>query len=210
MPSPPPRLYLVTPPRFEPAAFVDQLAAALDGAEVACVRLRFSDADLGELRRAASLLRPVCHERGVAMVIEDHYRMVPNCGLDGAHFSLGASFPSDARHAVGADAILGVDCGASRHRGLVAGERGADYVAFGPVAASPEMQTSGLAEMELFAWWQEMIEVPVVAEGGVTPEVAVELIGVADFISISRSVWEHPEGPTAGVAAYATALKSKV
>ena len=39
------RLYLVTPERLEPAAFADQLAAALDGGDVASVQLRLKNVD---------------------------------------------------------------------------------------------------------------------------------------------------------------------
>ena len=34
------RLYLITPPKFDPNVFKDDLAAALDGGDVACVQLR--------------------------------------------------------------------------------------------------------------------------------------------------------------------------
>ncbi|MFQ5763456.1 MAG: thiamine phosphate synthase, partial [Rhodospirillales bacterium] len=47
------RLYLVTPPAFEPAAFADTLAQALDADDVAALQLRLKGADDDQVRRAA-------------------------------------------------------------------------------------------------------------------------------------------------------------
>ena len=69
------------------------------------------------------------------------------------------------------------------------------------------MRAGDLAEHALFAWWQDMIELPVVAEGGMTPEHAARLSGVADFVAACRSVWDHPDGAKMGAAAYAQSLK---
>ena len=44
-PTPSTEIYLITPPAFSPAAFVDDLAAALDGGPVACLQLRMKDVD---------------------------------------------------------------------------------------------------------------------------------------------------------------------
>jgi thiamine monophosphate synthase len=37
-----------------------------------------------------------------------------------------------------------------------------------------------------------MIEVPVVAEGGITPEVAAALAGTIDFIALGEEIWSPP------------------
>ena len=53
------RLYLVTPPRLDPATFADQLAAALDAGDVGAVQLRLKELDDDAIRRAIEVLRPV-------------------------------------------------------------------------------------------------------------------------------------------------------
>ena len=40
-----------------------------------------------------------------------------------------------------------------------------------------------------------MIEVPVVAEGGITPEVAAALAGAVDFVALGDELWSAPDGP---------------
>ena len=84
---------------------------------------------------------------------------------------------------------------------MTAAEAGADYVSFGPVGASA-LGDGTTAPAELFAWWSEMIEVPVVAEGALTPDLAAEIGRTADFLALGDEIWMHPEGPEAALAAF--------
>jgi thiamine-phosphate pyrophosphorylase len=198
-----PRLYLITPPAFEPAAFAPLLAAALDAGGVACVRLDLVG-DEAAIRRAAGALRPVCVARDVALVIADHLRLVGPLGLDGVHLADGsAAAVRRAREALGPEAIVGAAAGLSKHRGMVAAEAGADYVSLGPVAPD----AGAAADADLFAWWSEMIETPSVAEGGLTLDAARALAPLADFLAPREAVWDAPEGPAAAVRAFVDALR---
>lgn len=200
-----PRLYLLTPPVFGPE-LPDRVAALLDGFDVACLRLALAAASEEEIARAADALRPVAHARDVPLVVADHRRLVPRLGLDGVHLGDGSRQVRAVRQALGKDAIVGAHARASRHEGMTAGELGADYVSFGPVGASG-LGDGTVAPLELFAWWSEMIEVPVVAEGGVTPALAGELAGIVDFIAVGPEIWAAPEGEGAALAAIAARLR---
>ncbi len=79
------RLYLITPPQLEAAAFADDLGAALDGGDVACVQLRLKGAEDGTIRDVIDRLMPVCHEREVAFIVNDRPDLAAECGADGAH-----------------------------------------------------------------------------------------------------------------------------
>ena len=200
------RLYLISPPAPGPD-WPDLLAAALDAGGVACVRLDAAGAE-DDIRRAADAARRVCAARDVALTIADPLGLVAPHGLDGVHLTTGgASAVKAARTALGPERIVGAFAGASKHRGMLAGEAGADYVAFGPV--EPGALGSGeRVEDELFAWWDEAVETPSVAEGGLTPERAATLATVADFLAPRMSVWRWPDGPAAAVRAYRAALAS--
>ncbi len=65
------RLYLITPPRLDPAAFRETLAAALDAGDVACLQLRLKDASPDDVKRATEALMPLCHARDVAFILND-------------------------------------------------------------------------------------------------------------------------------------------
>ena len=46
-----------------------------------------------------------------------------------------------------------------------------------------------LADRELFQWWSEMIEVPVIAEGGLTAELVAAFGPITDFFGIGEEIW---------------------
>ena len=53
---------------------------------------------------------------------------------------------------------------------MSAGEQGADYVAFGAFFPSTTKTPPAMAEAEILTWWSELMEVPCVAIGGITPQ----------------------------------------
>ena len=188
MPDDLPQLYLITPPVLDLDLFPAQLAACLDATEIGCVRLSLASRDEDHIGRAADALRDITHARDVALVIDTHMLLVERLGLDGVHLTDGARSVRKMRKDLGADAIIGAFCGASRHEGMSAGEYGADYVSFGPVGLSP-LGSGEQAGLELFQWWSEMIEVAVVAEGALTPDLIRSLTPHADFFGIGDEVW---------------------
>ncbi|WP_238368915.1 thiamine phosphate synthase [Heliomarina baculiformis] len=187
-----PQIYLITPPTFELSHFPDQLAEVLDEVEIACVRLALASRDEDALGRAADALREVTHARDVALVISDHVVLAERHGLDGVHLSDAARSVRSARKTLGPDAIVGSFCAASRHDGMTAGEAGADYVCFGPVGETT-LNDGTRAEAELFQWWSEMIEIPVVAEGALTDELMRSLAPATDFFGIGDEIWSSDQ-----------------
>jgi len=183
-----PQIYLITPPEFELSTFPNLLQSVLDATDVACLRLSMASRDEDRIARAADTLREITHARDIALVIAEHQGMVKRLGLDGVHLGDGARSVRAARKALGGDAIVGAFCGTSKHDGMTAGEIGVDYVAFGPVGASG-LGDGSVADPDLFAWWSEMIEVPVVAEGGLSPEQYERLASVTDFFAIGDEIW---------------------
>ncbi|MFZ7093683.1 thiamine phosphate synthase [Primorskyibacter sp. 2E233] len=186
-----PQIYLVTPPEFDLGTFPTRLAQVLEAEEIACLRLSLATRDEDRLMRAADAVREVAHRFDVALVIDTHVVLSQRLGLDGVHLTDGARSVRAARKELGPDAIVGCYCGQSRHDGMNAGEAGADYVAFGPITgALGDGETAG---DELFSWWSEMIEVPVVAEGGLTPERIRDLAPITDFFAIGEEIWSQDD-----------------
>ncbi|MCF3945672.1 thiamine phosphate synthase [Acidiphilium sp. AL] len=203
------QLYLVTPPRIEVATFPDALAAALDAGPVACVQLRLKDAAEDEVRRAIDALRPVAQARDVAFLVNDRADLAVELGCDGAHLGqedLGPGGVAAARRMLGG-LSLGVTCHSSRHLAMEAAEAGADYVAFGAFFPTATKQAKTRAEVDIIAWWADVMEVPCVAIGGITPENCAPLVEAgADFLAVVGAVWNHPDGPAAGVRAMLAAM----
>lgn len=209
--TPDQRLYLITPPVIEPAAFAEQVRAALGAGDVACLQLRLKDGEKtasdNAFRRAAEALLPVCHEYDVALLINDRPDLAIKLGADGVHVGQEDTPYEEARRILGPDRIVGVTCHNSRHLAMEAAEAGADYVAFGAFYPTGTKQPKTRAEPEIVEWWSGLMEVPCVAIGGITVENCPPLVAAgADFLAVSAGVWQYPAGPAAAVAAFAGAI----
>ena len=187
-----PQIYLVTPSVIDLDFYPDQLARVLDSVEIACLRLALASIDEDHISRAADALRDIAHARDIMLVVERHALLVERLGLDGVHLMDGGRNLRQLRKDLGEDAILGAYCNTSRHDGLTAGEAGADYVSFGPVAASA-LGDGVQVDPELLSWWSEMIEVPVVAEGGLTADSIRSLANKVDFFAIGAEIWTQDD-----------------
>lgn len=200
-----PRLYLCTPQTFDPETFGQTLVRVLANVPVACVRLDLGTTLEEDWTRAANYLIEPCHEADVALVVTDHLRLVDALGLDGVHLGASRLPVRDAREKLGPDSIVGGFAGDSRHQGMVMAEAGADYVSLGPVGDTGLLGGDTHASDDLFEWWAEMIETPVVAEGGVTVEDAKRLTAFVDFVVPDVRVWQE-DNPVSALEAYAKAL----
>jgi thiamine-phosphate pyrophosphorylase len=201
------RLYLVTPPVLAPARFRDTLAEALDAGDVAAVQLRLKGWSEEDLQRAIDVLRPVAQDRDVAFLLNDNPALAVSSGCDGAHVGQDDMPAAQARAVLGKKLMLGVTCHGSRDLAMDAGHAGADYVAFGAFFPSTTKEPPAMAEPDLLSWWSELMELPCVAIGGITPENCGPVIAAgADFLAVSASVWSHKDGPAAAVRAFGKAL----
>ena len=197
------RLYLITPPRLDAAAFSRELGAALDGGDVAAVQLRLKDIDDDAIRATCDALRPMIQDRGVAFVLNDRPDLAAETGCDGVHVGQGDVPYAEARRLVGPDAIVGVTCHDSRHLAMTAAEAGADYVAFGAFFPTTTKSPPTLAEPDIVAVWSESMTVPCVAIGGITVANCAPLVAAgADFLAVSAGVWNFEDGPAAAVRAF--------
>ena len=104
------RLYLITPPRIEPAAFAETLAAALDGGDVAALQLRLKDCGRDEILAAAEILLPIVHSHDVAFLMNDDPALAAEAGCDGVHVGQEDASYQDARAILGDQATIGVTC----------------------------------------------------------------------------------------------------
>ncbi|HQT67549.1 MAG: thiamine-phosphate diphosphorylase [Rhodospirillales bacterium 20-60-12] len=194
------RLYLISPPGIELAAFADQLAAALDAGDVPAFQLRLKDIDDLALRQAIDRLRPIVQARGTAFILNDRPDLARVTGCDGVHVGQSDMAVRDARKLIGPDLMLGVTCHGSRHLALEAGEAGADYVAFGAFFPTATKTIEHQADIDIIAWWSEMMEIPAVAIGGIDASNCAPLVQAgADFLAVVSAVWSHPAGAAAGV-----------
>lgn len=185
------------------------LGQALDAGDVAAVQLRLKNADDDAWRRAIDALRPVAHARGVTFLLNDRADLVVAMGCDGAHVGQEDMPAPEARRLMGSGRTLGVTCKSSRDLAHRAVADGADYVAFGAFFPSTSKQVTNLADPEILRWWADRGGVASCAIGGITAANLAPLVRAgANLLAIIGGVWNHPEGPAAGVRDIDAAIKA--
>lgn len=204
------KLYILTPPAIDPVRFADMLSRAIAAKPeiVGAVQLRLKDLPDEEFIRAAEILVPICHGFDLPLIINDRPDIAAETGADGVHIGQSDADYDTARALLGPEAIIGVTCHASRDLAIEAGEKGADYVAFGAFFPSASKETQHAADIEIIEAWSMMTTLPCVAIGGITAENCAPLVAAgADYLAVIGAVWSHPDGPEAGVRAFSEALQ---
>lgn len=206
---PPCRLYLITPPTIPDLdVFAAALEDALGAGDVAALQIRLKPADDTAIVAAVERLAPIARGHDVAVLLNDRPDLARATGCDGVHIGQQDGSLAEARRVMGPDAMIGVTCHGDRDLAWDAAEGGADYVAFGAFYPTATKETAHRPDLDILTVWQETVEVPCVAIGGITVETAEEVAGAgADFVAVSAGVWAYEDGPANAVKAFNLRLK---
>lgn len=197
-PRPAPRLYLITPPVADAAAFSADLAAALAAGDVAAVLLRLPGSDERALINTIKRLASAVQEHGVALLVDGHADLVARSGADGAHLTGIAAFRT-ALDLLKPERIAGCGGLATRHDAMVAAEAGADYVMFGEPDENGKRPSFDAVE-ERMIWWAEVFEIPCVGYAASFDEVKPLVAAGADFVALGAWLWRDPQRLLAAAA----------
>jgi thiamine-phosphate pyrophosphorylase len=172
-------------------AFADQLKAVIVATDIACLRIVGDDPT--RVTTIAKALLPLAQDQGVAVLLESA-DLAASLQADGVHLADTSQYRA-ARRVIGDDGIVGVACPLERHTAMEVGEIGADYVWF---TATADLQAEAL---DLISWWTEMMTVPSVVAGSLTPETAAQFIAAGtDFLAPDATIWSATD-PVAAIAA---------
>ncbi|HEX8217190.1 MAG TPA: thiamine phosphate synthase [Allosphingosinicella sp.] len=204
---PPTQLYLISPLDVG-GDFPERLEAALAVGPVAAFQFRVKGVDQHEAARLAGPLQLICEAKEVAFIVNDDAALAKRLGADGVHLGQGDGDPREARALLGSSAQIGVSCHDSRHLAMEAGEKGADYVAFGAFFPTSTKETHHRPDPKILGWWSRLFEIPCVAIGGITAQNGRALVEAgADFLAVCSAVWAHEKGPAAAVAEFRQILE---
>lgn len=211
------RLYLISPPAIQLAAFAAQLKEAFKGGDIGSFQLRLKEASDDDVLAACKTLIPICHQHECAFILNDRPDLAVKAGADGIHLGQEDldTWPIEkTRKIVGENCVIGISAHASQHLAMEAGEQGADYVAFGAFYPTKTKSMEKLAKwgtptLDILEWWSTYTVLPCVAIGGITPTNAEPLVCAgADFVAAITAVWEHAKGPAAAVAEFNKVFKA--
>jgi thiamine-phosphate pyrophosphorylase len=156
------------------------LERALDGAlrgGADLVQLRDKDAGDDELLRASAWVRERCAAHGALFILNDRPDLAARAGADGVHVGQDDMTVADARAMAGGDAIVGLSTH-SIEQADAGARSGADYIAVGPVHATPTKEgrpAIGLGPIRYAA--EHVRAMPWFAIGGIDVETVGAVVG---------------------------------
>ncbi|HET9508758.1 MAG TPA: thiamine phosphate synthase [Gaiellaceae bacterium] len=198
------RLYLVCDARP-----VDWLRSALRGG-VDVVQLRDRSLDDGELVAAARAFRAAADGAGALFMLNDRPDLVVACEADGVHVGQEDATPAQARAAVGPERIVGRSTHAPSQADAAAADPDVDYLAVGPVHATPTKPGRLPAGLDYVSYAARTVEKPWFAIGGLDAGNAHEVVERgATRIVVVRAITES-DAPEAAARALRAALEDHV
>lgn len=121
--------------------------------------------------------------------------MALEAGADGVHLGDEDGSVAEVKKISPKNFVIGASCYDSRHLAIEATEQGADYVSFGAFFQSPTKNSKGKPTPEIIEWCKEVMDVPIVAIGGITDKNCAPLVKAGtDFLAVISYVWQHPKG----------------
>lgn len=142
-------------------------------------------------RQEATAIVAVCKRNSIVPIVRESVPLCIECGAEGVIVSTPEAV-AQARHVLGEDAIIGMDCGTSQELAEQALAAGVDYVSFGSEDAP--------LDVALLGWWSSKSHLPAVAKGTLDVERCIEMAKAgAGFIGAGQWVWAHEEGPARAI-----------
>jgi thiamine-phosphate pyrophosphorylase len=174
------RLYLVTPLR---ADFAEYLQAAIAGG-VDVVQVRERSASDGRLFEMLGKARAVTGMHGVPLGVNDRPDLAVLAGADFVHVGQD-DIPVDAVRS------FGLPVGLSTHAPREIDEAASDYIAVGPVHATPTKEGRPAVGLELVRYAAANAKLPWFAIGGIDASNIRDVVGAgATRVAVVRAIFE--------------------
>ena len=182
------RLYLVCDAR--PRAFLD--AALRGGADL--IQLRDKSLSDDEVVAAARVFREAADAHGALFILNDRPDLVEACAADGVHVGQDDETPAQARAVVGPDRIVGRSTHAPFQADAADADPDVDYMAVGPVHATPTKPGRPAAGLEYVAYAARTVGKPWFAIGGLDASTLPAAIEAgAQRAVVVRAITEAPD-----------------
>jgi len=189
------QIYLISPPQIELNTFSKRLENALKTTLVPVFQLRLKNYSNSEISKISTELKKICHANNCLFLLNDSHQIAVDVGADGVHLGAEDGSIKIARQKSPQNFLIGASCYDSRHLAMEAGEQGANYISFGAFFPSKTKKSQGNPTLEILEWADEMLDLPIVAIGGINDQNASQLVKAgANFLSVISYVWDHPQG----------------
>lgn len=202
------RLVLVLHAGEDAAADAAALGEALKGGDVASVIIVQGKRDEAAFLKAADILVPVAQEKGAAAIIAGDSRAAGRSGADGIHLPAEPRMVRDAVTKAAGRTIVGAEAGKTRDQALDVGEERPDYIFIGKLDGDTH-SVPHPRNIELAAWWADIIELPAIIMAGSTIASITDAAETGvEFIAVSQAVFAAAD-PLAAVDAANASLEAR-
>jgi thiamine-phosphate pyrophosphorylase len=202
------QIYLISPPTLEIKNFSSRLKSILETGLVPVFQLRLKNYQKNEVKKIAQELKKICRDNNCLFLLNDDLEAALDLGLDGVHIGVDDGSILLARKKSPKNFVIGASCYDSRHLAIDAGQQGANYISFGAFFSSNTKKSRGNPTTEILQWADEMLNLPIVAIGGIDDKNCSELTKFgADFLAVISYVWNHPQGEVVAIKNLQTSLK---
>ncbi len=174
------RLYVIVTESLCRGDWFGTARAALEGG-ADCLQLREKELPDRELLERAKRLAELCHERGKMLIVNDRPDIAAAAGADGVHLGQGDLPVAAARRILPTTAIVGVSTHTVEQIEAAAAQA-PDYIAVGPMFATPTKSQERIAGPATLAAARRMTSLPLVAIGGIDLSNAAQVLQAAPCI----------------------------
>ncbi len=194
------RLVLIAPPGLADDVLEARLIAALEGGDVASIILPQYELADAAFQHLAERVVPIGQSAGAAVMIAGESRIAARTHADGVHVEGPRAVLADAIDRLQDKMMVGAGGAKTRDEALALGELRPDYIFFGRFGYDTQAEPHH-RNLNLGAWWAEMIALPCIVQGGNTvgSVAAVAATGV-EFVALSSAVLGDDADPHAAVA----------
>ncbi len=179
------RLYLVLEARPLGNEPEELLRAALQGG-VDVVQLREKSRDERAIVRAGRVFRRLCDAYDALFIVNDRPDLAIACAADGVHLGQDDGQTAVARQLLGSELLIGLSTHSPEQ---VEAAEEVDYIAVGPVHATPTKPEYAPVGTELVSYAAAHARVPFFAIGGIEPGNVDEVVAAgAERVAVVRAI----------------------
>jgi thiamine-phosphate pyrophosphorylase len=140
-------------------------------------------------------LKTLCAEHNVLFIVNDYLDLALAAGADGLHLGQDDLPIKVARKLIPIDKILGCST-TTVDQAIAAESAGADYIAVGSIYPTPSKETAVIVGLERLRQVRQVVDLPIVAIGGITKDNTAEAITAgANSVAVISAILgaESPE-----------------
>jgi thiamine-phosphate pyrophosphorylase len=187
------RLYVITGDHGDEVETARIVEAALDGGATV-IQLRKKGTSMLEQYRLALALRTLTLAHEALLIVNDHADLAIAADADGVHLGQDDLPPEAVRALPGfAERLIGRSTH-SLAQAQAAVHEGVDYIAVGPVYATPTKAGRPAVGLELVSRVAALVDRPLVAVGGIDLDRAPAVVDAgAPAVAVVRAVYDAPD-----------------